>query len=504
MKRGRGPRYSRVCQGEKRRYPGNGESERRQERSEHKRVGAGSQSYESGERRDASSSTGGREARVRDRLEGRVVWPSLTEGYVRKSRNKQARQQYERTYREGRPEPQTRKSYVGRKRVRASLERPRKYQKRVRFVGMGRQQDHRSAWERVDIQRSREYWKRRKNKEGIGTLEKTRSGGLTPGDRVSKRSRRKSERARNLYEYSTRRRVEKEIIKEREEAIRKRKEGGDREPRKGKDLKSRREGYTSLASYTRAVTSNEEKKRRVCKEEEVGAEEREGECRRKRGYFGVYEDVQSREDFVGAASVVSEEKPGERVVSEANPDMRKGEVGRRPHKVREERGKRKQGGKKREAAKVGAEGRQYTYGRDSAEYRGRYTEEVGKWCTRREVEERQSIGVGGKELLAAKNTQEKDRKKREKAYLEAAKKVVQETKGGVFSRAMVGKSAEMRRRLWLGKGTYEGGRTRSPVRQSKGAVYTGRGEGYYASRAAIAGLRIIANVVDDRSSTKRR
>ena len=364
--RGRGERYKRVREGEKRQYQWVGEDERRAVRKDEGLGSTKSKRQGKKEReKKGKRKKGQAPSRVRERLEGRRVWPTLTEGYVRKERHKTPAQQYKITYTEGRKEKKIRKRYVGRKRVLAGIDRPRKLKGREDFEGMAMQQDHRTAWDRVERQRRREYRKDFSEKEGRNPT------------RVRKRMRRKCERARNIYEYSRRRMVEKEVRVEREEGIRKRKEGGHREPTGWWERRWERE--------ERAIDGTEA-----------------GEKRGKGGSKG-----------------------GKGL---------KGEAGRMPTKEREEREEVNQVGRKREAAKVGSEGRHYRYGEDCGKYRERYRKEVGKREKEREGPRRDSMEV-------------RNRRERGKWTLGGSEK---------------------------GKPTIR----KNAVRKSTGVGYTGRGEGY--------------------------
>jgi hypothetical protein len=124
-----------------------------------------------------------------------------------KERNKTGAKEYARTYAPGRTEFQTTKRPVGRKRVMGKRGRPSKE------GGESQSQlDHQNlgcmVWDRVERQRKRSYWDQKGGRdpvslEGQGELEQRKSD-----RRGWKRRRRRCERARNLYEYSTRRRVE--------------------------------------------------------------------------------------------------------------------------------------------------------------------------------------------------------------------------------------------------------------------------------------------------------
>lgn len=392
--RGRIERYKRVREGEKRQYQWVGDDEMREVRVGKKEVTQGKKegrSSSSGKGLGVSKkkglerkTSGKKESRVRDRREGRRVWPTLTEGYVRKERHKTPAQQYKITYTDGREEPKRRKRYVGRKRVMAGMDRPRKLKGREDFEGMAMQQDHRTAWDMVERQRRRGTRQEREERKDKGSSERKEGESLgKEPQRVRKRRRRKCERARNMYEYSRRRRVEEEVMEEREEVIRKRKEGGHREP--------------------------------------VGWWERRWE-REERAGLGL---LREKEEPVGG-------EDGERKL--------RGEAGRMPSKEREEREEVDQVGRKREAGKVGSEGRNHMYGEDSRKYRERYTKVVGK----REGERKK-----GWEGVASEGEKGKRRGSR-----------------------------EVRNRRGRGKETYGGGLRKSYVRKSKGWGYTGRGEGY--------------------------
>lgn len=379
--RGRIERYKRVREGEKRQYQWVGDDEMREVRVGYDKEVA----LTEGKSKRSSRSRRGvkKESRVRERREGRRVWPTLTEGYVIKERHKTPAQQYKITYTDGREEPKIRKRYVGRKRVMAGMDRPRKLKGREDFEGMAMQQDHRTAWDMVERQRRREY------RKDIGG----EKGEKREEQRVRKRRRRKCERARNIYEYSRRRRVEEEVMEEREEVIRKRKEGGHREPVGWWERRWERE--------ERAIERHNEEYAR--KGSEV-----------------------DREDL-------------EKVRREEGERKLRGEAGRMPTKEREEREEVDQVGRKREAGKVGSEGRNYMYGEDSRKYRERYTTEVGK---REGLIKKGEEGVG------------RQRKGKRRG------------------------SREVRNRRGRGKWTYGGGLRKSYVRKSKGLGYTGRGEGY--------------------------
>lgn len=189
-KRGRGERYVGVQEGEKRQYPGGGVEERR------KRTGKGKR-----EKKDSM---------VMGRRKGSVVWPTLTEGYVMKERNKTGAKQYARTYALGRTEFQTTKRPVGRKRVMGVLGRPSK----ERVTSQEDQQNLGCmVWDRVERQRKRAYWEQKGGRDPHKRGASMGYGGEEREQRKTerrgwKRRRRRCERARNLYEYSTRRRVE--------------------------------------------------------------------------------------------------------------------------------------------------------------------------------------------------------------------------------------------------------------------------------------------------------
>lgn len=175
--RGRGERYQRVRQMEKRQYPRLGEEERR--------VSTGAQEDQ------------GEPRRVREWRSGSRLWPALGEGYLRKERHKTGQQQYGRVYAPGRNEAATTERSVGRKRVLGVLGRPRKERKHGGADEEAVLQSGSRVWERVDRERIRSY----RGQEG------RRAPGQRPGRREWKRRRRRRERARNLYEHSTRRRV---------------------------------------------------------------------------------------------------------------------------------------------------------------------------------------------------------------------------------------------------------------------------------------------------------
>jgi hypothetical protein len=412
--RGRKERYKRVREGEKRQYQWVGDDEMREVRvgkesgmASNGESGTNEASLASnGKRKDRRSSSKRskrqgekKESRVRERREGRRVWPTLTEGYVRKERHKTPAQQYKITYTDGREEPKIRKRYVGRKRVMAGMDRPRKLKGREDFEGMAMQQDHRTAWDMVERQRRREY------RKDI-SVEAKEKGEKREEQRVRKRRRRKCERGRNRYEYSRRRRVEEEVMEEREEVIRKRKEGGHREPVGWWERRWERE--------ERAIGRHKEE----------------------------YERKGRKEDREELEKVRREE--GERKL--------RGEAGRMPGKEREEREEVDQVGRKREAGKVGSEGRNYMYGEDSRKYRERYTTEVGK---------REGLRKKGSKGVATQATQGREKEGKRRG------------------------SKEVRNRRGRGKGTYGGGLRKSYVRKSEGLGYTGRGEGYGRREEAV-------------------
>ena len=424
---GRRERYKRVREGEKRQYQWVGEEEMREvsggyaSNASTEEVGVASKVSK------AASPEHKHERRVRERREGRRVWPTLTDGYVRKERHKTPGQQYKRTYTDGREEPKIRKRYVGRKRVMAGMDRPRKLQGREDFEGMAMQQDHRTAWDMVERQRRRENRKGivgrgvASNSKGVAS-QASQASQEREEQRVRKRRRRKCERARNRYEYSRRRRVEEEVMEEREEVIRKRKEGGHREPVGWWDRRWEREeraaglashGGGSLASHVGGSLASH-----------VGgslASHVGGSLASHGGSLASHggslaSHGGSLASHVGGSEAASEER-----------ELR-GEAGRMPSKEREEREEVDQVGRKREAGKVGSEGRNNIYGEDCRKYRERYTSEVGK---------REGLRKGKR-------------------------------RG----------SSEVRNRRGRGKGTYGGGLRKSNVRKSKGLGYTGRGEGY--------------------------
>lgn len=302
--RGRGERYKRVREGEKMQYQWVGEEERR-----------------GGKERKRKETRSG----VEERMEGRRVWPTLGEGYMMKDRHKTGLDQYKRAYTEGRNEAKRRKRYVGRKRVLVSMNRPRKLSGRKKYKGMAMQQDHRMGWDRVEIQRRREYRKGMDRDSG-GEEKKNRK------EQVGrKRRRRKRERARNRYEYSKRRREEKAVMLEREEAIRNRKAGGNK-------------GMKALWG------------RDTEREERVGGREEEGE--------GTQRTAMHKKVRKSRAELES-----------------KSEEGWRPSKAMEKSdadADQEQGGRKRVVGKVESEGRNYRYGEECGKYRQMYTKEVGK------------------------------------------------------------------------------------------------------------------------------
>jgi hypothetical protein len=158
-----------------------------------------------------------REVFVRGVQSGRLVWSTLGESDVIKERHYLPWKRYAEVYAEGTNEPRRRKRSVGRKVAMASAGRPIKWTKRHTLEGLALQQDHRSAWDRVDRQRIRRYWR---SKYGEG-----QRGGEFEEYRAWKRRRRQCERARNLYEYSTMRRVVRGVSQEMTLGRRNKKEG---------------------------------------------------------------------------------------------------------------------------------------------------------------------------------------------------------------------------------------------------------------------------------------
>lgn len=508
------------------------------------RLCKGEQSRESGNARA--------EEQVMPRLEGRVVWPTLKEEYVRKERNKSGVVQYGRTYFPGRQEPKIIKIFVGSKMLRSSRARPRKYVYMQNFVGRVMLQDHRTAWDSVDIQRSRGEWKEivgggrlfhqskqvfrsgqgvhktrpvrdakghqsgcaqlgsevvsreeehsmakqprgsvtsdygrtseerrnewRKGKVVSGYME----GGVEVGlksqagrsnkarpariveERGLKRMRRKCERARNLYEYSTRRRVVKPILVEREEGLRKWKEGGDRVPLGVSRLVARRERLAGLARIDAEKKKLAEKRRRQGGEQTLAVEpdrdqalwdatldpskrtaltsERDAASNKQSLAEGVIDDS-VLEEWVGVSMGPS---------YGVTPRQRKARV---VNKLQNQ----VQGGRKREAAKVGAEGRHYMYGRDSKEAKERYDAEIGKvlrWI--------RSLASKGEGLAASMK------------------------KGGGMEKGLENVPRGVKNRMWFGKGTYDGGRTRRSIRKTEVIGYSRRGEGYAARMKGVA------------------
>jgi hypothetical protein len=123
-----------------------------------------------------------------------IAWPTLGEGYRRKERRRTGQQQYAMVYTPGRVEPETIKRTVGTKIVLTALGRPSKERK---VTAKGRQEPN-LIWDLVDRERSRAFRRAKGRRAEAGEREPIKSG-----RRVWQKRRRRCERARNLYEYSS-------------------------------------------------------------------------------------------------------------------------------------------------------------------------------------------------------------------------------------------------------------------------------------------------------------